>query len=142
MGGHGPEALVRATQARIADGITMMLPTEDAIWVGEELARRFGVGSWQFTLTATDSNRCALRLCRQITGRRKVLVFSYCYHGTVDEAFAVRGHDGATSSRPGTVGPPSEPGETTGAVAFNDLDKLQQAWAEGTVACVLTEPAM
>jgi glutamate-1-semialdehyde 2,1-aminomutase len=73
MGGHSPQALVRATQDRIADGITMMLPTEDAIWVGEELARRFGV-SRQFTLTATDSNRCALRLCRQITGRRKVLV--------------------------------------------------------------------
>ena len=142
MGGHSPEALVRATQARIADGITMMLPTEDAIWVGEELARRFGVSSWQFTLTATDSNRCALRLCRQITGRRKVLVFSYCYHGTVDEAFAIRGHDGVTRSRAGNVGAPIDPGETTRAVEFNDVEQLEQALADATVACVLTEPAM
>src|ERR1700730_14394684 len=142
MGGHSPEALVRATQARIADGITMMLPTEDAIWVGEELARRFGVSSWQFTLTATDSNRCALRLCRQITGRRKVLVFSYCYHGTVDEAFAIRGPDGVTRSRAGNVGAPIDPGETTRAVEFNDLEQLQRALADGAVACVLDEPAM
>jgi len=142
MGGHSPEALVRAMQDRIADGITMMLPTEDAIWVGEELARRFGLSSWQFTLTATDSNRCALRLCRQITGRRKVLVFSYCYHGTVDEAFAVRGHDGVTRSRAGNVGPPIDPSETTRAVEFNDVEQLERALADGTVACVLTEPAM
>jgi glutamate-1-semialdehyde 2,1-aminomutase len=142
MGGHSPQALVRATQARFADGITMMLPTEDGIWVGEELARRFGMSSWQFTLTATDANRFALRLCRQISGRRKVVVFSYCYHGTVDEAFAVRGHDGSTRSRAGNVGPPIDPSETTRAVEFNDVEQLEQALADRTVACVLTEPAM
>src|SRR5215210_6079075 len=97
MPGHGPPVVVEA--------------------VGEELSRRFGLPRWLFTLTATDANRTALRLARQITGRPYVLVFSYCYHGSVDEAFAVAGEDGATHS-------------------------LEAALAGGLVACVLAEPAM
>jgi glutamate-1-semialdehyde 2,1-aminomutase len=119
-----------------------MLPTEDSLWVAGELARRFAVARWLFTLSATDANRAALRIARQITGRPKVLVFSYCYHGSVDETFAVRNSDGVTVSREGNVGPPVDPAATTIAVEFNDLDAVAKALASGTVACVLAEPAM
>jgi glutamate-1-semialdehyde 2,1-aminomutase len=119
-----------------------MLPTEDAAWVGEELARRFGVERWLFTLTATDANRTALRLARRLTRRPKVLVFSYCYHGSVDEAFAVAAPGDATVARAGNVGPPVDLSETTRAVEFNALDALERALAHGDVACVLAEPAM
>ncbi|MGK2954313.1 MAG: aminotransferase class III-fold pyridoxal phosphate-dependent enzyme, partial [Solirubrobacterales bacterium] len=84
MPGHDPEPVVRAITAQEQTGITTMLPTENAAWVGEELQRRFGLDRWMFTLTATDANRAALRICRQITGRPKVLVYSYSYHGSVD----------------------------------------------------------
>jgi glutamate-1-semialdehyde 2,1-aminomutase len=97
---------------------------------------------WLFTLTATDANRTALRLARQITGRPKVLVYSYCYHGSVDESFAVAGADGQTRSRAGNVGPAVDPAQTTRAVEFNDVDALERALAHGDVACVLAEPAM
>jgi glutamate-1-semialdehyde 2,1-aminomutase len=97
---------------------------------------------WLFTLTATDANRTALRLARQLTGRPLVLVFSYCYHGSVDEAFVVQGADGFTHARAGNVGPPIDPALTTRAVEFNDLEALEEALADGLVACVLAEPAM
>jgi glutamate-1-semialdehyde 2,1-aminomutase len=142
MPGHDPEPVVRAITAQERKGITTMLPTDDAPWVGEELTRRFGLDRWMFTLTATDANRAALRICRQITGRPKVLVMSYSYHGSVDEAFAVVGPDGRTVSREGNVGPPVDPAVTTIAVEFNDLDDLEQALATREVACVLAEPAM
>ncbi len=143
MTGHGPAAAVAAIAAQAARGITTMLPTEDAVWVGEELTRRFGLPRWLFTLTATDANRAALRLCRQLTGRRKVLIYSYCYHGSVDETFAVRDpRSGLTVARAGNVGPPVDPGQTTVAVEFNDLDALEAALAGGEIACVLAEPAM
>ena len=142
MPGHGPPAVVEAVAAQLGRGITTMLPTEDAIWVGEELSRRFGMARWLFTLTATDANRTALRLARQLTGRPLVLVFSYCYHGSVDEAFAVAGADGATHAREGNVGPPVDPAQTTRAIEFNDLAALEAALADGLVACVLAEPAM
>ncbi|HEX4720843.1 MAG TPA: aspartate aminotransferase family protein [Thermoleophilaceae bacterium] len=142
MTGHSPPEVVRALQAKLAEGITTMLPSEDAAWVGEELSRRFGLPRWLFTLTATDANRTALRIARLLTGRPKVLVYSYCYHGSVDEAFVVTNPDGRTRSREGNVGPAVDPAVTTRAVEFNDVDALERALGHGDVACVLVEPAM
>ena len=65
MAGHSPEPTMRAI-AQI-EGITTMLPTADAAWVGAELARRFGLPYWQFALTATDANRWMIRMCRHVT---------------------------------------------------------------------------
>jgi glutamate-1-semialdehyde 2,1-aminomutase len=139
MAGHAPAPVLEALKA--PRGITTMLPTEDAAWVGEELARRFRLPRWLFTLTATDANRTALRIARLLTGRPKVLVFSYCYHGSVDEAFAVA-EGGETVSRAGNVGPPVDLAVTTRAVEFNDVTALERALAHEDVACVLAEPAM
>jgi glutamate-1-semialdehyde 2,1-aminomutase len=141
MTGHSPAPTVRAVAQQAARGITLMLPSEDALWVGEELARRFGLPRWQFALTATDANRFAIRLARELTGRPKILVFNWCYHGTVDESFAAL--DGTqVVSREGNVGPPVSLSETTRVVEWNDLESLQRALAHGDVACVLAEPAL
>ena len=90
--------------------------------MGEELARRFGLPCWQFALTATDANRFALRLARDITGRPKILVFNYCYHGTVDETFVTLDGGRRSSPRAGNVGPPVDPALTTKVVELNDVD--------------------
>jgi glutamate-1-semialdehyde 2,1-aminomutase len=142
MTGHSPAAVTAVLRERLGRGLTTMLPTEDAAWVGEELSRRFGLAKWLFTLSATDANRTALRVGRQLTRRPKILVFSYGYHGSVDEAFVVADGDGGTRSREGNVGPAVNPAETTRAVEFNDLEGLERALAPGDVACVLAEPAM
>jgi glutamate-1-semialdehyde 2,1-aminomutase len=99
MAGHSPPAVVEAVTQRLArqGGASTMLPTEDAAEVGAELARRFGVPQWSFALTATDANRWAIRLLRAVTGRPRILVNSYCYHGSVDESLIVVGLDGAPS---------------------------------------------
>jgi glutamate-1-semialdehyde 2,1-aminomutase len=141
MTGHAPAATVEAVRAQAGRGFTYMLPTEDAVWVGEELARRFGLPYWQFAVTATDANRFALRLARHITGRPKILIFNWCYHGTVDETFATL-RDGRTVARDGNLGPPVDPALTTRVVEFNDLPGLEAALAPGDVACVLAEPAL
>lgn len=141
MTGHAPPATVEAIAAQVPRGLTTMLPTEDAIWVGAELARRFGLPLWQLAMTATDANRFALRFARHATRRSKVLVFNGCYHGTVDEALVELGRDGVVP-RSGAVGPPVDPAETTVVVEFNDVEALEAALADGSVACVLTEPAL
>jgi glutamate-1-semialdehyde 2,1-aminomutase len=141
MTGHSPPATVSAVAERAAHGITLMLPTEDAGWVAAELGRRFGLPRWQFALTATDANRFAIRLARAITDRPKVLVYAWCYHGTVDESFAIE-VEGETLARPNNIGPPVDLAVTTRAVEWNDLSALERALREGDVACVLAEPAM
>jgi glutamate-1-semialdehyde 2,1-aminomutase len=141
MTGHSPEPVVRAVAAQAARGITLMLPSEEALWVGEELARRFGLPRWQFALTATDANRFAIRLARHVTGRPKVLVFNWCYHGTVDESFVALDGDRVVE-REGNLGPPVPLDETTRAVEWNDAEALRRELGHGDVACVLAEPAL
>jgi glutamate-1-semialdehyde 2,1-aminomutase len=142
MAGHAPEPTAAAVVGRYRRGATMMLPTEDSIWVAGELEQRFGLPLWQLTLSATDANRFAIRFARQITGRRKILVFSRCYHGTVDEAFIVVGPEGRPMSREGNVGPPVDPTETSAVVEFNDVDALERVLRDEQIACVMTEPAL
>jgi len=142
MTGHAPAEALETIIERIKNGTTLMLPTEDAFFVGKELQRRFGLPYWQFALTATDANRFSIRLARHITGRPKVLVFNWCYHGTVDESFITLYPDGMAKARQGNLGPPVEPSVTTKVVEFNDLPALEKALADKDVACVLAEPVM
>ncbi|WP_084145557.1 transaminase [Amycolatopsis jejuensis] len=143
MAGHSPGPTVAAVVRRYAEsgGATAMLPTEDAEIVAAELSRRFGVSHWSFSLSATDANRWVLRLARAVTGRPRVLVNSYSYHGSVDESFIVTGPDGPQSRR-GNVGPPVDVTQTSRVVEFNDLEGLQRELAHGDVAAVLMEPAL
>jgi glutamate-1-semialdehyde 2,1-aminomutase len=141
MTGHAPKEAVVAIAEQAAKGITLMLPTEDSIWVGAEMQRRFGLPYWQFCLTATDANRFTIRLARAITARPKILVYNYCYHGTVDETI-ITIEAGRSGERPGSIGPPMDPNLTTRVVEFNDLDALEAALAHEDVACVLAEPAL
>jgi glutamate-1-semialdehyde 2,1-aminomutase len=141
MTGHAPPGSIEAITDRARRGITFMLPTEDALAVGEELKRRFGLPYWQVALTATDANRFSIRLARQITGRPKILVHNYCYHGSVDETFITL-KDGVAGPRHGNIGPPVNPVVTTKVVEFNDVPALEAALAPGDVACVLAEPAL
>ena len=144
MAGHSPQPTVDAVAHRMSElgGLTTMLPTADAEWVGAELTRRFGLSRWSFSLTATDANRWAIRLVRALTGRPKILVNAYCYHGSVDESLIVVGPDGEGMMRPGNVGAPVDVTVTSRVAEFNDLEGLERQLAHGDVAAVLMEPAL
>jgi len=142
MTGHSPAATVDAINAQLKRGMTAMLPTEDAEIVSRELARRFGLPLWQFTVTATDANRHVIRYARLITERSKIIVIDKCYHGSVDETFATLDSAGNTIKRPGNLGAPVDLAQTTRVVEFNDLAAMEAALAHGDVAAILMEPAM
>lgn len=142
MTGHGLSQVADALHHRASRGITTMLPNDDSIWVAGELSRRFGLPKWQFAMTATDANRFVLRYARALTGRPRIAVIDWCYHGTVDETLAVLDADGRVISRPGAVGPAFDPALTTRVVPFNDIGALDAALAHGDVACLLMEPAL
>ena len=141
MTGHAHREVGEAVSRQLARGATVMLPTTDAVWVADELRRRFGLPKWQFALSATDANRFVLRFARAITGKPKVVVHDWCYHGTVDETLVVALGE-RTVSRSGAIGPQVNPALTTRVVQFNDIDALERALAHGDVACMLIEPAL
>jgi glutamate-1-semialdehyde 2,1-aminomutase len=137
--GYAPEPVVRAVADRAAAGSQFLLPTEDAVWVAEELSRRWGLPKWQFTLSASQANVEAIRVARVATGRPGVLLFEGKYHGHFDEAL-VELRDGRLA--PEELGLPVGVTANTKIVPFNDLDALRAALAAGDVALVLAEPAM
>jgi glutamate-1-semialdehyde 2,1-aminomutase len=141
MCGHAPKAVTQAALRQFKRGATMMLPTEDSLWVGTELSRRFGARYWTLTTSATDANRGAIRIARMITGRTKVLVFSGCYHGGVEEAH-VEIRDGRVGMRNMVHPNGVDHNAVTSIVEFNDIKALEAALSRGDVACVLTEPLM
>ena len=142
MTGHANTPISEAIALQAQRGLTTMLPSSDISWVADHLSERFGMSKWQFCLSATDANRFSLRIARALSGKSKIVVNDWCYHGTVDETLVILDVHGKTISRPGAIGPQVDPGLTTIAVPFNDLDAMEKALAGGDVACVLMEPAL
>ena len=142
MTGHSPEPTVAAIREQVGRGLSAMLPTKDANFVSAELAKRFGLPLWQFTVSATDANRHVIRYSRLITKRKKIIVIDRCYHGSVDESFATLDNQGNTVAREGNIGAPVELDQTTRVVAFNNLDEMKRALKHNDVAAILMEPAM
>jgi glutamate-1-semialdehyde aminotransferase len=132
MAGHSPRAMVDAVSAGLPRGITTMLPSADSVTVATELAARFGLPSWQFTLSAHRRQPARDPLCPSADrARARSWSTDYCYHGTVDETFATLDPSGSTVSRRSNIGPPIDVAETTIAVEFNDLAALDAALATG-----------
>lgn len=143
MFGHSPEATARAVEIQVRRGITTMMPSEDSLWIGEELHRRFGLPVWQVAMTATEANRYVIRICRTLTGRAKVLCMNECYHGSLDETLPHLGPDGQLELRSGyDMNPGLAKDLLTRVVEFNDVEALERELAYGDVACVLAEPVM
>lgn len=141
MFGHSPAPIARALAEQGARGLATMLPGEDAVRAGELLAGRFGLPCWQVAGSASDANRFVLRWARAITGRKVILVFDGCYHGSVDETL-VRGREGRTVHRPGLIGQARNLTQHTRVVPFNDPAALEAALSQGDIAALLCEPAM
>ena len=137
--GHANPAIVAAVQAQVARSTQFLLPTEASVQVAEELARRYPVPQWQFTLSATQANTEAIRLARAVTGRDAVLLFQGHYHGHFEENQVDLEAGQVTALQRGLSK------GVTGRVRiaqFNDADSVRAALEPGDVALVLTEPAM
>ena len=137
--GHAHPAIVRAVAERATRSTQFLQPTEDSVWVAEDLSRRYPVPLWQFTLSATQANTEAIRLARALTGREVVVLFEGHYHGHFEEG-VVDLVDGRET--------PLQRGLSRGVTGrvriaqFNDAVSLEAALVPGDVAIVLTEPAM
>ena len=141
MFGHSPQGIADCLAREGAKGLTTMLPSSDAVVVGELLHARFGLSHWQVTATASDANRAVIRWARAITGRKKILIFNHSYHGCVDDTF-VAADNGVVKMVDGLIGEPRDLAAFTKVIEFNDVPALEAALREGDVACVLAEPVM
>lgn len=141
MFGHSPPALAEALARQAGEGLSYMLPTEKGVELGAMLTQMFGLPRWQVTTTASEANRAVIRWCRGMTGRKKILIFNGCYHGSVDDVFVdLRG--GLPTQRPSLIGQVADILPTTTVIEFNDAQALERELKKGDIACVLAEPVM
>jgi len=139
--GHGSREIVNALNECMSGGMVFTMPSGLDAETGTLLKERFGQDFWGFALSATDANRFIIKLCREITDRKKILVFNGCYHGTVEETFAM-GEDGKTQTREGNIGIGIDTEKTTTAIEFNDLEALELELKKEEYACLMLEPVM
>ncbi len=137
--GHAPAAVVEAVARRAALGSMFQQPTEDALWVAEELSRRFLPLRWQFALSSSQSIQDCIRLARAATGRERLVKFDANYHGHLDQVLVVAAGDSVAPEYQGT-----DPSvlATTKVIPFNEVDALERVLSSRDVALVIAEPAM
>lgn len=152
--GHAHPAIGRAVAARYAKGTHFAAPTEDAIVVGDELARRWGLPKWRYTNSGSEATMDAIRIARAYTGRDTVVKIFGSYHGhhdTVMVSIGVEydqiGDRENLASLPYGAGIPQATVDMTIAVPFNDAGamerRIERLIAEGRKpACVIMEAAM
>ena len=143
MFGHSPKATAKKVAEQVEKGITTMMPTLDALEIGKELEKRFGLPTWQVAMTATEANRYTIRNARALTGRPKIMVMQECYHGSLDESLPQITEEGKLALRTDYDSNPGLPkDQLTRVVEFNDLKAAERELAHMDVAAVLLEPVM
>jgi glutamate-1-semialdehyde 2,1-aminomutase len=149
--GHAHPKIVQAVSARVARGTHFAQPTEDAIAVAEDLARRFGLPLWRFANSGTEATMDAVHLMRAITGRWKIVKVEGTYHGhhdsvqvSVYQLLPELGPADRPNSVAASSGIPPEIVRLALVVPFNDLDALERVFAEnpGEIAGMILEPVM
>jgi glutamate-1-semialdehyde 2,1-aminomutase len=152
--GHANPAIGAAVNERYALGTHFAAPTEDAIVVGEELARRFSLPKWRYTNSGSESTMDAIRIARALTGRDDVLKIFGSYHGhhdtvmvSIGVAFDEIGPRERPASLPYGAGIPQSTIDHVHAVHFNDAESMDRRIAELDAegrkpACVIMEAAM
>ncbi len=139
--GHAVSEVTDELQKAMESGMVYTTPSNLDADTGKLLKQRYGQEFWGFSVSATDANRFVIKLCREITDRKKILVFNGCYHGTIEETTVIR-DKGRTIEREGSIGTGIDTAEMTTAIEFNDVNALRRELAKEDYACLLMEPVM
>ena len=152
--GHAHPAITKAVEERLRLGTHFAVPTDDAIVVAEELARRFGLPQWRFTNSGSEATMDAIRIARAFTGRDTILKIFGSYHGHHDAVMVAIGvpydriggrHD--YESLPYGEGIPKAVSDLTVPVPFNDVDAMEARLdalerEDRKPACLIMEAAL
>ncbi|HYA09816.1 MAG TPA: aspartate aminotransferase family protein [Gaiellaceae bacterium] len=152
--GHAHPAITRAIEQRLELGTHFAAPTEDAVFVAEELKRRFGLPRWRFVNSGSEATMDAIRIARAQTGRETIVKIFGSYHGhhdyvmvSIGVPYDEIGDRDNYASLPYGAGIPQSVADLTVAVPFNDAGamerRIERLFEEGRPpACVIMEPAM
>jgi glutamate-1-semialdehyde 2,1-aminomutase len=152
--GHAHPVISKAVRERVELGTHFAAPTEDAIVVGEELSRRWGLPKWRYVNSGSEATMDAIRIARAYTGRDTIMKIFGSYHGhhdyvmvSIGVPYDKIGDRDNLASLPYGAGIPQVVAEMTIPVPFNDAGamerRIERLIEEGRKpACVIMEAAM
>ena len=151
LAGHAHPAIVAAVKAQVERGTHFAQPTENAIVVAGELARRWGLPRWRFANSGTEATMDAVHLMRSYTGQDLIIKVEGGYHGHHDsvQVSVMPGRDEAgprdrPAQVPSSTGIPAAITGLTLVAQFNDLPSVARLLDAhpGRVAGMIVEPVM
>jgi glutamate-1-semialdehyde 2,1-aminomutase len=94
--------------------------------------------------TGTEATMHATRAARGFTGRKKLVKFEGCFHGSHDSVLVKAGSGATTFGTPNSAGIPKETTKNTIVLPYNSIDALETVFKrEGhEIAAVIVEPAI
>jgi glutamate-1-semialdehyde 2,1-aminomutase len=149
VAGHSHPVLAKAMKDRVSNGTIFGYESVEMPSLADHIGRRFRVDRLKFSMTGLDGTLFAVRVARAVTGRRRILKFEGCYHGSHDALMVsikprkeVSGDPKAPNPVPSSKGLLKELMETAIVAPFNDLDATETLVLSHAddVAGIIVEP--
>lgn len=141
--GHAHPAVVAASQAAVARGLSFGAPTPAEVRLAERIREALPtVEMVRMVNSGTEATMSALRVARAVTGRDVVVKFAGCYHGHHDSLLVRAGSGAATFGVPDSAGVPAAWASLTVSLPYNDTESVADLFRrEGSrIAAVIVEP--
>ena len=141
--GHAHPEVIAAVGEVIKQGLSFGAPTEIETRMADRVCELVpSLDLVRMVSSGTEATMSAIRLARGYTGRDKIVKFEGCYHGHSDSLLVKAGSGMLTLGEPSSPGVPAALAELTITLNFNDLEQVQQTFAQigEQVACIIVEP--
>ncbi len=141
--GHAHPAVIQAVSEVIGRGLSFGAPTELETRMADKVCELVpSMDLVRMVSSGTEATMSAIRLARGHTGRDKIVKFEGCYHGHSDSLLIKAGSGLLTLGEPSSPGVPASLAEHTITLSYNDLQQVEQAFAEigDQIACIIIEP--
>jgi len=141
--GHGHPEVIKAVVNTAKQGLSFGAPCVLETQIAEKICALMpSIERVRMVNSGTEATMSAIRLARGHTDRDKIIKFEGCYHGHSDSLLIKAGSGALTLGVPSSPGVPAGLAEHTVTLAYNDADKVRNAFKEfgEDIACVIVEP--
>ncbi len=141
--GHAHPEIISAVKQAADNGLSFGAPTELEVTMANNVCELLpSMDMVRMVSSGTEATMSAIRLARGATGRDKIVKFEGCYHGHGDSLLVKAGSGALTLGVPSSPGIPASLAEHTLTVEFNNLEQVEQLFAEvgDQIACLIVEP--